>query len=66
MRSYRVAWVIDIEAEDAVEAALRAQEIQRDPDSEASFFEVTDTRTSLCQTVDLLGPERDERLRTTR
>ena len=39
---YRVMWLIDIEAETHVEAAIKAQEIQRDPESIATVFTVID------------------------
>jgi hypothetical protein len=39
---YRVMWLIDVEAETPVEAALIAQEIQRDPESIATVFTVVD------------------------
>ena len=37
---YLVSWYIDIEADSPEEAVLIAFEIQRDPFSEATFFEV--------------------------
>lgn len=37
-RMYRVVWVIDIEAETALEAAAKALDIQRDSDSIATVF----------------------------
>ena len=40
MPNYRVIWRIDVEAESAVAAAERAREVQRDPESIASLFEV--------------------------
>jgi hypothetical protein len=40
MKTYRVVWEIDIDAENADEAALLALEIQRDVDSIATIFEV--------------------------
>ena len=40
MPAYRVIWRIDIQAESAVAAAERAREVQRDPESIASLFEV--------------------------
>ena len=39
---YRVMWMIDIEAETHVEAAMKAQTIQRDPESIATVFTVVD------------------------
>lgn len=35
-------WMIDIEAETHVEAAMKAQTIQRDPESIATVFTVVD------------------------
>ncbi|MCK9195397.1 MAG: hypothetical protein WC405_17865 [Syntrophales bacterium] len=40
MKTYRVIWTIDIDAENAVDAAHDALKIQRDPSSEALIFEV--------------------------
>lgn len=40
MPTYRVIWRIDIQAESAVAAAEQAREVQRDPGSIASLFEV--------------------------
>lgn len=40
MKTYRVMWEIDIEAEDPDEACRRALEIQRDPESTATVFQV--------------------------
>jgi hypothetical protein len=40
MPNYRVIWRIDIQAESAVDAAERAREVQRDPESIASLYEV--------------------------
>ena len=39
---YRVVWEIDIPATGPVEAAERAREIQRDPQSWATVYRVTD------------------------
>jgi hypothetical protein len=40
MPLHRVTWEIDIEADTARAAALRAQEIQRNPASSATVFKV--------------------------
>lgn len=40
MATYHVMWEIDIEADDAGAAAQQALEIQRDPNSTATVFEV--------------------------
>jgi len=42
MQRYRVNWVIDLEADTPLEAALAALAIQRDPESIATVFDVTD------------------------
>lgn len=39
---YRVTWVIEVEAESPREAAEEAQRIQRDPDSLATVFVVSE------------------------
>ena len=46
MTLYRVTWTIDIDAEDHTEAAEKALEIHRDPESIATVFEVTDLSAS--------------------
>lgn len=40
MNSYRVEWVIDIDADTPEDAARQALAIQRDPESIATVFEV--------------------------
>lgn len=50
---YLVTWKIDIDADNPVEAAVRAQIIQRDPLSYATFFEVLDKKTGIVHQVDL-------------
>lgn len=40
MKTYRVVWEIDIEADSPREAAIKALEIQRDPLSTATVFDV--------------------------
>lgn len=42
MAEYRVEWAVDIEADTPEEAARQALAIQRDPESTATFFTVTD------------------------
>jgi len=42
MMNYRVSWEMDIEADSPREAAERALEIQRRPDSIATVFSVRD------------------------
>ena len=57
MNEYYVVWPIHIAANSAREAAQKALEIQRDPTSIATCFEVTDTETQRATTVDLDDPE---------
>jgi hypothetical protein len=52
-RVYRVAWLIDLEAESPEQAAQIAQNIQRDPNSIATCF-VVQTETHEWQ-IDLKG-----------
>ncbi len=54
MTSYVVRWEIDIEANSLEEAAKEALKIQRDPESEAIFFEVRRAAANRWQDVDLL------------
>lgn len=42
MKTYRVAWIIDIDADTPREAAQLALDIQRDSDSIATCFAVTE------------------------
>lgn len=52
-RTYRVTWTIEVEADYARAAARRALEIQRNPESIATVFEVEDIETGKTHTVDL-------------
>ncbi len=65
MAEYHVMWEIELDASDSVDAARKAQEIQRDPDSLATVFEVTRVhddaelgtrRSVVTDTVDLDAP----------
>jgi len=57
MSAYRVIWEIDVEADSPVEAAREALDIQRDVDSTATFFEVTDKTLHVTTSIDLeVGP----------
>ena len=40
--TYRVRWEIDLDADSPLDAARRALSIQRNPESIATFFDVTD------------------------
>ena len=40
MKTYTVVWAIEVEADNPTEAAVQAQIIQRDPESEAQVFDV--------------------------
>lgn len=53
MSEYRVKWEIDIEAESPEEAARIALDIQRDPDSIATAFDVTNRFNDTTTHVDL-------------
>jgi hypothetical protein len=55
MPLHRVTWEIDIEADTARAAALRAQEIQRDPESSATVFKVHRENGAVA-TFDLVPP----------
>ena len=52
MPSYRVKWEIDIEADNAQSAAIEALLIQRNIDSIATVFEVSNDHT-VKETIDL-------------
>jgi hypothetical protein len=58
MPSYLVTWRIDIAADTAEQAALAAVAIQRQPDSTAVLFEVTDKSSGTATRVDL-EPDND-------
>jgi hypothetical protein len=51
-KSYRVTWTIDVDAHGPREAAAKALEIQRDPDSIATVFNVVHTQ-EVKSTIDL-------------
>ncbi len=55
---YHVIWEIDLDAETPKEAAERALEIQRNPDSMAVVFSVCDDDGNLTQ-VDLMDDEEE-------
>lgn len=44
MRTYRVTWEIELDAETPEDAAREALEIQRNPDSTATVFKVYDEK----------------------
>ena len=46
---YRVRWEIDLDATSPEQAAREALEIQRDPGSTATFFEVQNHKGKSCQ-----------------
>ena len=56
MTAYLVKWLIDIEADTPMEAALRALEIQRNPESIATYFQVCDHHGLPIELIDL-NPE---------
>lgn len=52
-RTYRVNWAIDIEADSPADAAKIARQLQLNPNSQATFFEVEiDEHISRC--IDVL------------
>lgn len=53
MRSYLVEWIIDEEADSPLEAARKALEAQRNPDTIALVFNVTDKVTGKAVEIDL-------------
>lgn len=55
---YKVKWVIDIDADTHNEAAKKAFTIQRDPNSTATVFEVSD-EINLTKEIDLLEINND-------
>ena len=56
MKSFRVVWEIDIEAESALEAVRDARRTQLNTDSDAVVFRVTDENGEV-EDIDLLGDE---------
>jgi hypothetical protein len=61
MPDYKVAWVIEIDADNPQGAARQALAIMRDPASIATVLTVTDDQGNRVD-VDLLGQERDLRV----
>ncbi|MBU3968416.1 MAG: hypothetical protein KKG76_13780 [Euryarchaeota archaeon] len=53
MAEYLVEWKIDIDAENPLDAAKQARCIHLDPESTATVFQVTDTKTNEKVDVDL-------------
>lgn len=54
MNTYTVAWTIELQADSPAEAARLAQAWQRDPDSLATVYTVSDTEHDLVlEVVDL-------------
>ena len=54
MKQFKITWVIDLDADTALDAASIAREIQMDPESLANCFDVTDRETGQVVNVDLL------------
>lgn len=57
MNRYRVTWVIDIEADTPRDAAHAALAIQRNPNSTATVFDVSDDAGDDAERIDLLEEE---------
>lgn len=53
MNTYTVSWVIEVDADNAVDAAKEALLIQRDPESTALVFDVNGVEVDLCLEDDL-------------
>ena len=53
MNTYTVTWTIELDAESAHAASVEALKVQRDPDSMATVFEVTDKNGEV-ETIDLI------------
>jgi len=54
---FKVTWIIDIEADSAIEAAKIARVIQLDPTNLASFFTVDDGSLLGAEQINVLGEE---------
>jgi len=53
MTAYKVVWAIDIDADDARQAAERAQTMLRDDTEIDWVYQVTDYKTGIIEEVDL-------------
>lgn len=53
MPSYRILWIIDIDADSPSHAAKKAREIQQDPDSTATVFDVCTPTGQRVASIDL-------------
>ena len=52
MKTYLVSWYIHVDAEDPHDAAKQALGMQRDPESIATIFTITDAKSSICIDAD--------------
>jgi len=52
MPEFKITWIIELNAVSFLGAALKALDIQRDPDSAATFFGVVDTATGQSRLID--------------
>jgi hypothetical protein len=59
MPEYHVTWEIELNADSPCEAAVKALAIQRDPDSIATVFDVTD-KAGTTEQIDLAEVEEEE------
>ncbi len=64
MSEYKVTWIIELEAESAIEAAKLALEIHRDPDSSAIAFDIIDLESGEMEAIDLDDRDRFPDLRS--
>jgi len=51
MPTYKVTWEIEIDAENPLDACREAREIQQDPESIATIFEVNEKKYDLLSEV---------------
>ena len=63
MQEYKVVWQIELDAESVEEAAFKALMINRDPDSIAVVYEVTD-KFRVTTFVDLDDPDTLQKVNT--
>lgn len=58
-KEFLVSWEVNINAVDALSAAKQARQIQLDPESGASIYEVLEEESDTKFTVDLLEEDED-------
>lgn len=63
IKSYRVIWEIDVDADSPTGAAKEALKIQRDKNSTASVFEVIEHESDEYETVDVFLVENKRKIK---